>query len=93
MRSNLGTVSPGTNTEIIYKRTIERILGLTSMKSMMTNLEINKKYREEREKTKSKAYSPGADKVDLKTQITGLTFSDKGQNMQLPTQLCKKKLM
>lgn len=93
MRSNLGTVSPGTNTEIIYKRTIERILGLTSMKSMMTNLEITKKYREEREKAESKVYSPGADKVDLKTQITGLTLGDKGQNMQPPTQLCKKKLM
>lgn len=68
MRSNLGTVSPGP-TQKSYKRIIERILGLTSMKSMMTNLEINKKYREEREKTESKAYSPGADKVDLKHKL------------------------
>ena len=60
---------------------------------MMTNLEINKKYREEREKTEGKAYSPGADKVDLKTQVTGLTLGDKGQNMQPPTQLGKKKWM
>ena len=63
------------------------------MKSMMTNLEISKKYREKRDKTESKAHSPGADKVDLKTQITGLTLGDKGQNMQPPTQLYKKKLM
>ena len=63
------------------------------MKSMMTNFEITKKYREKRDKTESKAHSPGADKVDLKTQITGLTLGDKGQNMQPPTQLCKKKLM
>ena len=61
------------------------------MKSMMTNLEITKKYREKRDKTESKAHSPGADKVDLKTQITGLTLGDKGQNMQPPTQLCKNK--
>ena len=60
---------------------------------MMTNFEITKKYREKRDKTESKAHSPGADKVDLKTQITGLTLGDKGQNMQPPTQLCKKKLM
>ena len=58
---------------------------------MMTNLEITKKYREKRDKTESKAHSPGADKVDLKTQITGLTLGDKGQNMQPPTQLCKNK--